>query len=222
MIRSAPITVLGMAFLAVPAFSHPAFSHPGRTNSAGCHTCRTNCAKWGVDFGEIHCHGSGEQRRVDRSRSRNRSGSSPFQPPASEPTRAGEAISVRIFQVVDGDSFLVRHKNRTLLLALNDVDAPELDQAFGREAWLTLRRYLEGRTVQVWVKGREQEEILVDVAAGGGTNPAVRLLKEGLAWAHPKSCAEYRDLQETARTEEVGVWSEAAPEAPWDYRQKTQ
>lgn len=215
MIRPMTLVTLGMVFLAVPASSHP-----GRTNSAGCHVCRTNCAKWGVDFGETHCHGSGSQGGAKRSHTR--SGSSQIQRQASEPSRSGDAISVRIFQVVDGDSFLVRHKNRTLLLALNDVDAPELDQDFGKEAWLTLRRYVEGRTVQVWVKGREQEEILVDVSAGGGTNPAVRLLREGLAWAHPKSCAEYRDLQKAARTEEVGVWSEAAPEAPWDFRRRTQ
>lgn len=32
------------------------FAHPGRTDSSGCHTCRTNCAKWGLSTGEYHCH----------------------------------------------------------------------------------------------------------------------------------------------------------------------
>lgn len=32
------------------------FAHPGRTDSYGCHTCRTNCAKWGLGTGEYHCH----------------------------------------------------------------------------------------------------------------------------------------------------------------------
>lgn len=31
-------------------------AHPGRTDAYGCHTCRTNCAKWGLDSGEYHCH----------------------------------------------------------------------------------------------------------------------------------------------------------------------
>ncbi len=31
-------------------------AHPGRTDSSGCHTCRTNCAKWGLSTGEYHCH----------------------------------------------------------------------------------------------------------------------------------------------------------------------
>ena len=31
-------------------------AHPGRTDSNGCHTCRTNCSKWGLSTGEYHCH----------------------------------------------------------------------------------------------------------------------------------------------------------------------
>lgn len=31
-------------------------AHPGRTDSSGCHTCRTNCANWGLSTGEYHCH----------------------------------------------------------------------------------------------------------------------------------------------------------------------
>lgn len=31
-------------------------AHPGRTDSSGCHTCRTNCANWGLNTGEYHCH----------------------------------------------------------------------------------------------------------------------------------------------------------------------
>src|SRR3990167_2648705 len=35
-----------------------AFAHPGRTDSAGCHTCRTNCPNWGLSYSEYHCHRS--------------------------------------------------------------------------------------------------------------------------------------------------------------------
>ena len=31
-------------------------SSPGRTNANGCHTCRTNCAQYGLQDGEYHCH----------------------------------------------------------------------------------------------------------------------------------------------------------------------
>lgn len=35
---------------------NPVFAHPGRTDSSGCHTCRTNCSSWGLGTGEYHCH----------------------------------------------------------------------------------------------------------------------------------------------------------------------
>lgn len=48
------ITVLA---LVASLFSLTAYAHPGRTASDGCHYCRTNCAKWGVEHGARHCHG---------------------------------------------------------------------------------------------------------------------------------------------------------------------
>lgn len=41
--------------LIIPSIS---FAHPGRTDSSGCHTCRTNCSSWGLSTGEYHCHQS--------------------------------------------------------------------------------------------------------------------------------------------------------------------
>ena len=41
--------------LVIPSIS---FAHPGRTDDSGCHTCRTNCASWGLSTGEYHCHRS--------------------------------------------------------------------------------------------------------------------------------------------------------------------
>ncbi len=44
--------------LGIFLFSFPilASAHPGNTDATGCHTCRTNCPKWGLSTGEYHCH----------------------------------------------------------------------------------------------------------------------------------------------------------------------
>lgn len=31
-------------------------AHPGGLDASGCHTCRTNCAKYGLTDGQYHCH----------------------------------------------------------------------------------------------------------------------------------------------------------------------
>lgn len=48
------IIVISLIFL-IPLFTE---AHPGRTDSSGCHTCRTNCPSWGLSTGEYHCHNS--------------------------------------------------------------------------------------------------------------------------------------------------------------------
>ncbi len=48
------LTLIAGAFL-IPL---SVLAHPGNTDSVGCHTCRTNCSKWGLSQGEYHCHRS--------------------------------------------------------------------------------------------------------------------------------------------------------------------
>ncbi len=43
-------------YVIVLCFPLLAFAHPGNTDSYGCHTCKTNCPKWGLSYGEYHCH----------------------------------------------------------------------------------------------------------------------------------------------------------------------
>lgn len=38
------------------SFACPVFAHPGRTDRFGCHTCKTNCKKWGLKYNQYHCH----------------------------------------------------------------------------------------------------------------------------------------------------------------------
>lgn len=46
------ILIFGVLLLLIQ--SSIAFAHPGRTDSMGGHTCKTNCEKWGLEYGEYH------------------------------------------------------------------------------------------------------------------------------------------------------------------------
>lgn len=48
------ILLLMVIFLVNPYY---VLAHPGRLDGHNCHTCRTNCAKWGLSQNEYHCHG---------------------------------------------------------------------------------------------------------------------------------------------------------------------
>ncbi len=47
-------------FAMILAFNLPVNieAHSGRTDSSGCHVCRTNCAQYGLSTGQYHCHSS--------------------------------------------------------------------------------------------------------------------------------------------------------------------
>ncbi len=48
------LIILGAISIFIAPLS--SYAHPGRTDSSGCHTCRTNCPNWGLSYGEYHCH----------------------------------------------------------------------------------------------------------------------------------------------------------------------
>lgn len=47
------VVILLIAIVIMPI---SVYAHPGGLDSSGCHYCRTNCAKWGLDVNEYHCH----------------------------------------------------------------------------------------------------------------------------------------------------------------------
>jgi predicted DNA-binding protein YlxM (UPF0122 family) len=49
------VTAVSLLFVGTSA----TYAHPGRTDANGGHTCRTNCEKWGLDYGEYHYHNGG-------------------------------------------------------------------------------------------------------------------------------------------------------------------
>ncbi len=51
--KTAILTLLAL-FLLAPF----TYAHPGRTDKKGGHTCRTNCPKWGLKYGQYHYHNS--------------------------------------------------------------------------------------------------------------------------------------------------------------------
>ncbi len=55
------VSFLFTAFLFAPFPSLRA--HPGGTDANGCHTCKTNCEKWGLHYGQYHCHAKKSQKK---------------------------------------------------------------------------------------------------------------------------------------------------------------
>lgn len=55
-----------MVFTLLLSFVPLASAHPGRTDANGGHTCKTNCAKWGLKDGEYHYHNSDNKNTTNK------------------------------------------------------------------------------------------------------------------------------------------------------------
>ena len=70
------IAVSTACIVAMTTFSSISIAHPGRTDSNGGHTCRTNCEKWGLEYGEYHYHNGGSKSSSKKNSSSKSSNSS--------------------------------------------------------------------------------------------------------------------------------------------------
>lgn len=50
------IAVSTACIITLTSLTSVALARPGRTDAKGGHTCKTNCAKWGLKNGEYHYH----------------------------------------------------------------------------------------------------------------------------------------------------------------------
>ncbi|WP_313892959.1 YHYH domain-containing protein [Psychrobacillus sp.] len=60
-----------LSFVLLLVITTPAMAHPGRTDANGGHTCRTNCGKWGLNYGEYHYHNGGTTKKTSTSKTVN-------------------------------------------------------------------------------------------------------------------------------------------------------
>lgn len=104
--RSTRITLLLLSTFLLS--TNIAMAHPGATDAKGGHTCRTNCAKWGLEDGEYHYHnGSGSGTTQTPSESPKSSGDGKLKADKIKPPAKGK-LSVYFLNVGQGDATYIK------------------------------------------------------------------------------------------------------------------
>lgn len=127
----------------------------------------------------------------------------------------------------DGDTITLKTDQRGIInVRLSGADTPETGQAYWRVARDALHRLIVDKPVTVrcykqdWRK-REACHAFVD-----GIDPALVLVKQGLAWyafmfadeLTPAMRTVYEQAEEQARQQRIGLWQEPEPMPPWECR----
>jgi endonuclease YncB( thermonuclease family) len=134
---------------------------------------------------------------------------------------AAEEFTGRVIGVTDGDTIKVLHANHSETVRLLGVDAPEKRQAYGDRARRFTANLAFDRTVTVRTSGRDRNgRLLGEVVLSDGRSLNQELVRAGYAWWFRKYSRDGRlaRLEEEARQDRRGLWADAAPTAPWEYR----
>ncbi len=153
-----------------------------------------------------------------------------------------ETLTGKVVYVADGDSISVQDAGARHRVRLEGIDAPELEQPYGRRAKQRLFGFLYDKTVSVAVTkydehGRIVGKVMVASldACPDGSNGCPKTLDAGLsqitvglAWWYRYYAAE-QDVQDRhryefaefeAKSKKAGLWADDNPVTPWQWRRK--
>jgi endonuclease YncB( thermonuclease family) len=135
------------------------------------------------------------------------------------------AIAVTLSKVSDGDSFVawLDGYDDEQRVRLYGVDAPELNQPYGRNAKEALEDLLRGREISLQIYDIDQYDRKVVVLMADDVNVNLALLESGNTWYYGYHCKEdfcrdWEKAAQKAKSEHKGLWNTPKPVAPWEFR----
>src|SRR4051812_14698962 len=123
-------------------------------------------------------------------------------------TQAAEIEGV-VTEVHDGDSVTLVNVGNTYRIRLTDIDAPELDQPFGKDSRTALREVCLLKKASAETHGEDRFGRTLARVRCNTIDANAEQVRRGLAWVFvryaPKNSPLYR-LQSEARESKVGLW----------------
>ncbi|WHF51369.1 thermonuclease family protein [Chryseobacterium gotjawalense] len=134
-------------------------------------------------------------------------------------------LKVKVIGVKDGDTVEVLYYQLPIVIRLEHIDAPEKKQAFGTVSKQKLSDLCFGKNVTIISKGKKgnydgRGRMIAEIYVDDKICANKEMVKSGLAWHYKKysKSEEYAQLENAARKNRVGMWSDKLPVAPWDFR----
>lgn len=141
------------------------------------------------------------------------------------PPKVVEEFTGKVVGVTDGDTITALVNKESIKVRLEGIDAPESKQSFGTKSKKALSEMVFGKQVTIKKTGEDRYGRTLGVVSVGDVDANAKMIQDGWAWHFKKYNDEERlaQLEVEARAAKRGLWAEATPLAPWDFRarQKT-
>ena len=131
------------------------------------------------------------------------------------------ALLCLVVAVSDGDTIKVRcpdHPQMSVRLA--EIDAPEKAQPFGQRSKQLLSELCFGKQADIRPSARDRYGRTVARVTCAGTDTNTATVRAGMAWAYTRYLTDpqIRGMEVVARREGLGLWADARPVPPWEWR----
>lgn len=136
-------------------------------------------------------------------------------------TLCAQTFTGKVIAVKDGDTIVLLHEKKKITVRLEHVDCPEKNQPFGYKAKQFVSGFCFSKNVKIIsnVKRDRNGRWIAEVFYQN-KNLGKELIKNGLAW-HFKRFSKHKEyalLEIEARKKKIGLWQDAKPIAPWNWR----
>jgi len=124
-------------------------------------------------------------------------------------------------KVIDGDTVVIRDDTQTYHLRLLDIDAPELHQAYGKQAKRSLSSLCD-TSIIVQPQGMDIYGRTLGRLICHDIDASQHQIEQGMAWFNSRYSKrdDLKWLQVQARQQKTGLWQQARPMPPWIWRKR--
>lgn len=133
-------------------------------------------------------------------------------------------IPCYVVSISDGDTLnCLLSNNKKVKVRLQEIDAPEKKQAFGKKARQYLAQLVYKKRVNLYVSGYDRyQRMLATVYNLQGQNINLAMVNSGFAWAYQQYLKDptYLKAQQYAQSQKLGLWRDPNPTAPHIWRQQ--
>src|SRR4030095_1474367 len=134
-------------------------------------------------------------------------------------------LQAKVLEVRTGNTLVVSNTNRSVRERLKSLAPPEAGQPFSSEAREHLIKLVLDQTVVVeythLIDGYLEARVFLN-----GVDVGSQMLRDGAVWYDHATGEEltdaalelYAECERAARAEKRGLWQQASPQAPWEFR----
>jgi len=140
-----------------------------------------------------------------------------------------ETCYTQALSIKDGDTIKAYCQNQEIAIRLAAIDAPEKQQAYGKEAKNYLGSLVRNKNLTIQIVNKDHYGRLVGNIFIDKMYVNAQMVKAGYAWvydAYKQTAAKghLNDMllfQKQAKHSKIGLWADEKTEAPWIYRKDT-